>query len=83
MYIKRSGIDDKVRREKELRKQQRRAVDQLTGVAKIKGAARQDYKLCRENDKLLAEYRRFRDRNDRNKISAYMEQARREYGRKG
>lgn len=80
-YIKRSGIDKQVREEKEHRTKARHTIDMMSGASKAKGAMREDYKLCRENDKLFADYRRFKDKGSRDKISNKMEQVRREYGK--
>ena len=76
MLIKRSGIDKQVRDEKERNRQIRKNIDQLTGVSRAKGAQRGDYKFCKENDKLLNDYRNFP--KDREKINRNLEQLRRE-----
>ena len=46
----------------------RKHMDQLSGLSKAKGATRGDYKLCREADKVLGQYKRFKDKGDRTKI---------------
>lgn len=78
-YIPRYGIDKKVRDEKELHYQERHTIDQLSGLSQTKGAMRQDFKLCRENDKLLKDFRSFRNPKDRNKITKEMDYVRKEY----
>ena len=79
VYIKKSGIDRQVTREKDLRRQQRREWDKITGLTKDSGAKRQDFKLCRENDKLYKDYRRFNDKSSREKIKRELEQVKKEY----
>ena len=79
IYIKRSGIDKKVRDEKEVRRQARNEVDKVMGLTKSKGAMRADFKLCKENDKLYADFRRFSDKGDREKIKQKLEQVKEEY----
>ena len=81
-YIKRGGIDQKVREEIEKRRQLRNTLDIMSGASRSKGAMRADYKLCRENDKLYADYRRFTDKSARGKINKELEQVRREYAQK-
>lgn len=46
----------------------RRQQDVLKGLSKAKGAQRGDFKLCRESDKILKDYRNFKDSDDREKI---------------
>jgi len=79
-YIKRSGIDRQVREEKAHRQQAQHTMNVMSGATRSKGAMREDYKLCRENDKQLADFRRFKDKGTREEISKNMEQVRREYG---
>ena len=79
MYIKKSGIDRKVMDEKELRRQTRKQLDVMSGLTHSKGAMRADFKLCRENDKLYKDYRRFKDKGDREKINKELEQTKKEF----
>jgi len=79
VLIKRSGIDKQVREETERRRQDRRQMDIMTGLTKTSGPMRTDFKLCRENDKLYKDYRRFTNRSDREKIKVQLEQTRKEF----
>ena len=82
MNIIKSGIERKIMHEKEMRKQHRQQLDLMTGLTSKDVPMRKDYKLCRENDKLYNEYRRFTDKRDREKIKKELEITRREYGYK-
>ena len=79
MLIKRSGIDKRVRDEKEQRRQTRKQMDTMSGLSRSKGAMRADFRVCKENDKLYADFRRFADKGDREKIKRKLEQVKKEY----
>lgn len=42
--------------------------DRLKGLSRTKGAQRGDFKMCRELDKAIIDYRRFKSSSDRDKI---------------
>lgn len=69
VLIRRSGVDAEVRKEREFRQSERRREDIARGITKDNGACRGDYKLCRDVDKTLSDYRRFKDPKDRKKIA--------------
>ena len=46
----------------------RRELDIRKGLSKAKGGQRGDYKLCHEADKILKDYRTYKNPNDRKKI---------------
>ena len=81
IVISKNSIEAKIRRETEGRAITRRQVDILEGRTKSTGAQRGDYKLCREADKILREYKNFKNPNDRKKIEQSYFQLQRE-GRK-
>ena len=68
IVISKNSIEAKVRHEAEGRAIARRQIDILEGKARAKGAQRGDYKLCREADKILKDYKDFKNPNDRKKI---------------
>ena len=63
-----NGIDNQNREERRRRAIDRRNEDVSRGITRSKDAQRGDYKLCRETDKVLADYRRFKNPKDREKI---------------
>ena len=70
MIVKGKGsIEDRVRREAMERAAIRRQEDIHKGLTRSSEPQRGDFKECREYDKVLSEYRRFKDPNDRKKIS--------------
>lgn len=77
-FIKRGGIDRKVMEEKETNKSIRQHEDRMKGLSQRKGAERGDFKLCREGDKLYADYSKYKDPKDREKINKNLNQLRRE-----
>lgn len=46
----------------------RKMMDQLKGLTKPKGPQRGDYKMCRQLDKTLSDYRVYKNPKDREKI---------------
>ncbi len=78
MLVRRNGIDRQVRIEKETNKSIRKHEDRMKGLSRSKGAERGDFKLCKESDKLYADYRKFKSKKDREKITKNLEQLRRE-----
>ena len=80
IVISKNSIEAKVRHEAEGRAIARRQADVLEGKARAKGAQRGDYKLCREADKVLKNYKNFKNPNDRKKIEReYFQVQRRGY----
>ncbi len=79
MNIKTSGIDNKNRVERRRRAEDRRNEDVAKGLSLAKGAQRGDFGLCRELDKNLKDYRRFKDPKDRAKINSEYYGRQREY----
>lgn len=59
----------------------RRQVDIIEGRSRSTRPQRGDYKLCREADKALKEYKAFKHPNDRKKIEDGYFQLQREYRR--
>lgn len=49
-------------------RESRRLQDQLKGLSKAKGAQRGDYGWLRKEDKILNDYRKFKNPKDREKI---------------
>ncbi len=68
MNIKTSGIDNQNRIERRCRAIDRRNEDIARGLTRADVPMRGDYKLCRETDKVLADYRKFKNPKDREKI---------------
>lgn len=62
-------IEDRVRHEAEGRSIARRQVDVMSGLTKSSGPSRGDYRLCRQADKVLKDYRNHKDPRDREKIN--------------
>jgi len=75
------SIENRVRQEARNRADLRRQMDIRSGLTRSSGPARGDYKLCREQDKMLNDYRRYKDPNDRAKIQAQMDACKRDYQR--
>jgi len=69
--------------DREVAKQTREHLDKLNGLTRTKGAQRGDFKLCREADKALIDYKRFKDPQDRKKIVSVYNTIKREYAGKG
>ncbi len=74
-----SGIDNQNRVERRQRAIDRRNEDIARGVTRADVPMRGDYKLCRETDKVLKDYRRFTNPSDRIKIKAEYEGRQRSY----
>jgi hypothetical protein len=69
LIIGKGSIEEKVRREKDARYVMRRQEDIHKGLTKSTGPQRGDFKECREYDKVLSDYRRFKNASDRKKIT--------------
>jgi len=61
----------------------RQREDVLKGLSRAKGAQRGDFKLCREADKILKDYREFKSPKDREKIKAEYFGLQKEYRKEG
>lgn len=72
-------IEDRVRHEAEGRSIARRQVDVMSGLTKSSGPSRGDYRLCRQADKVLKEYRNHKDPRARAEIQKHYEQCQKEY----
>lgn len=68
---------------REVARQTREHFDRLSGLTRTKGAQRGDFKLCREADKALLDYKRFKNPQDRKKITQEYNTIKREYAGKG
>ena len=68
VYIKKSGTDRQVMHEKEARRNIRRNEDIRSGITKTSDCARGDFKMCRELDKNLKDYKNHKNPQDREKI---------------
>jgi hypothetical protein len=70
MIIKSKGsIEEKIRQETIERADMRRQEDIRNGLTRSDTAQRGDFKECREYDKVLEDYRRFKDPRDRQRIT--------------
>ena len=70
MNIITRGIDNENRIARRRRTIDRRNEDVAKGLSRAKEAQRGDFGLCRELDKSLQDYKRFKDPKDRAKINA-------------
>ena len=64
------GIDHQNRIDRERRQAMRRTEDVRRGLTRAKGAQRGDFRLCRDLDKTLKDYIRFKNLRDRKKIES-------------
>jgi len=79
ILIKSKCIDTKCREEGRQRAQDRRQEDIRSGLTKTNaGPQRGDFKLCRDTDKILSNYKRFKDPQSREKIKNEYFQAQKE-----
>lgn len=67
-----------MRQEAEGRAITRRQLDVVEGRSRTSAPQRGDYKLCREADRILKEYKTFKHPNDRKKIESEYFQLQRE-----
>ena len=74
-------IEHRIRHEAEGRRIARRQVDIITGLTKSTGPARGDFKVCREADKLLREYKDHKDPRARKEIQDNYFKMQKEYRR--
>ena len=81
IIIKSKCIDTKCREENRQKAETRRQIDVISGLTKSKGPQRGDFKICREGDKLLREYREHKDSSDRKKIENEYRKMQREHRR--
>jgi len=65
---KEGDIEHRIRHDAEGRRVARRQVDVITGLTKSSGPSRGDFKICRESDKLLREYKNHKDPRAREMI---------------
>jgi len=71
LVINSKCVDTKCREERRQREQNRRQADIRSGLIKINaGPQRGDFKICREGDKILKEYRNYKDPRAREKIKS-------------
>jgi len=83
MLIKSNCIDARNREEFRLKKDARRQEDIRNGLVKINtGPQRGDYKICKEGDKILKDYRSFNSPKDREKIAREYFEMQKSYRRK-
>ena len=75
------NIDKQNRVMYERRRQERRQEDVWKGLSRAKGAQYGDYKINRECEKTLKDYRRFKDPKDREKIKTEYFGIQKEYRR--
>jgi len=64
------GIDHQNRIDRERRQAMRRTEDVRRGLTRAKRAQRGDFRLCRDLDKTLKDYIRFKNLRDRKKIES-------------
>lgn len=72
------SVDDEIKQEYRQRKETRRQIDVLKGLSMAKGAQRGDFDKTRRFDKILADYKRFKNPGDREKIKKEYFQAQKE-----
>lgn len=72
-------IEQRIRHEAEGRRVARRQIDVMSGLTRSTGPSRGDYKMCREGDKILREYKDHKDPRARKEIEANYRQMQREY----
>ena len=82
LVIGKGSIEEKIKQERLKRAEIRRDEDVRSGLSRAKGAQRGDFKECERLDKVLGDYRRFKDPKDRAKIMTEYERRQREM-RKG
>ena len=70
LIIGKGSIEEKVKRERREASAIRRQEDVLKGIAKAEGPQRGDFSITKKYDKCMADYRRFKNPNDRKKITA-------------
>ena len=68
LIISKNSIEAKIRKETAMRAEIRRKEAIDTGLTKVSTADRRDYRQARENDKILADYKRFKSPKDRERI---------------
>jgi hypothetical protein len=79
MLIKGKGsIEERIKKEKEANRQMRRQEDVLAGRSMAKKAQRGDFGVTKTFDNLMADYRKFKGKGDREKIEREYRQAQRE-----
>ena len=59
---------DEYKRRQLAQRDARKQEDIMKGLNRPKGAQRGDFKFCREQDKVIMDYRKFKDPKDREKI---------------
>ena len=80
MLIRDKGIDRKNREERRKRAVNRRQHDIQSGLIKVNtGPQRGDYSLCRDLDKTISDYHKFKNPEDRAKIQSEYFGKQREY----
>ena len=68
LIIGKGSVEEKVKQEREKRAQERRDEDVRKGLTRATGAQRGDFPECVRLDKVLSDYRRFKNPKDREKI---------------
>lgn len=74
---------DEYQLNRQVDKDVRQREDRLKGLSRTKTAQRGDFKLCRESDKILNDFKRFKSEGDRKKIEHEYYTLRREYAGRG
>ncbi len=62
------SIEKQIRHEAEGRRIARRQVDVISGLTKSSGPQRGDYKICKEANKILSDYKQYKGLGSRKKI---------------
>ena len=70
LIISKNSIEDKIKRERRERTAIRREMDILKGLTKSSRSQRGDYRETKHYDKIMQDYRTFKNPKDREKIKA-------------
>lgn len=68
LIIAKGSIEDRVKKERWAEKEIRREEDIRRGITRTMRPERGDYRLCRDLDKTIDDYKRFKSPKDREKI---------------
>ena len=70
LIISKNSIEDRIKRERRENTAIRRQEDVLKGLTRSKDAQRGDFKEAKQYDKIMQDYRTFKNPKDREKIKA-------------
>lgn len=78
---KKFNIDQRVKIEKEQRKEMRKQEDIRSGLRRSSQAQRGDFQICKEGDKIMHDFRKFNNPKDREKINKQYYDMQKTFGR--